>query len=461
MAIYHFNAKVISRSAGRSAVASAAYRASDKLVNEREGITHDFTKKQGVIFSEILAPENAPDWVYDRNQLWNNVERSERRKDAQLARDITLALPHELTILQREELVKNFVKEKFVNQGMIADVAIHLPDGKGDDRNHHAHIMLTMRDINKDGFGAKNRSWNDKALLTDWRKSWEQSVNQQLERHGHHEQISSDTLEAQGINRLPTKHLGVTATQLERKGVKTERGDQHRAILVYNSNTASLDRVPPADLDKEIQIMQERYDSLVEQQQTTFTTKSDAYAYILTAQKIKQNEAQLVELLTLTPDKLINNDRHIMKMAEELERKEQDIEHYKAKALRAKAIYEKEDKKLFGFGGNKAVKAEASSDYQYNYKRYAERKDEANALKTALKDACDYIRNNFKEIKDKMAKTLTESLKPLYEHINKHGGRDVMDTVTKAANEQLQQFNHQERLDKQAQRKEQGRGMSL
>ena len=223
MAIYHFNAKVISRSAGRSAVASAAYRASDKLVNEREGIKHDFTKKQGVIFSEILAPENAPDWVYDRNQLWNNVERSERRKDAQLARDITLALPHELTILQREELVKNFVKEKFVNQGMIADVAIHLPDGKGDDRNHHAHIMLTMRDINKDGFGAKNRSWNDKALLTDWRKSWEQSVNQQLERHGHHEQISSDTLEAQGINRLPTKHLGVTATQLERKGVKTER----------------------------------------------------------------------------------------------------------------------------------------------------------------------------------------------------------------------------------------------
>ena len=195
-----------------------------KLVNEREDITHDYSRKSGVLSSHILAPDNTPNWVHDRNQLWNKVEQSEIRKDSQLARDITLALPSELSESEREILVLDFAKSQFVNKGMVADIAFHSPDKKGDERNHHAHIMLTMRDLESDGFGKKNRSWNNKVLLEEWRKAWEVAVNKELERHGHEERVSSETLKAQGIDREPTKHVGVTATQMERRESRPKKG---------------------------------------------------------------------------------------------------------------------------------------------------------------------------------------------------------------------------------------------
>lgn len=147
MASYHFSAQPVKRSEGRSVVAMAAYRAGARLKDERRGIDVDFRRRRGVVHSEILAPEGAAAWLLDRGSLWNGVERMEARRDAQLAREINMALPHELEASERLALVRAFVLEHFVALGMVADIAIHAPvEAKGDDpRNFHAHVLLTMR----------------------------------------------------------------------------------------------------------------------------------------------------------------------------------------------------------------------------------------------------------------------------------------------------------------------------
>ena len=161
MAIYHFSGTIISRSQGRSAVACAAYRSAEKLVDERSVKEHhDYTHKQDVAFTEILLPENAPTSMQDREKLWNMVEAIEKRKDAQLAREFNFALPCELTLEQNIVLARDFVTQAFVSQGMIADLCIH-NDKTGDEQlQHHAHLMLTLRKVTLDGFGQKERAWN-------------------------------------------------------------------------------------------------------------------------------------------------------------------------------------------------------------------------------------------------------------------------------------------------------------
>jgi len=242
VAIYHFSAKIVSRSQGQSSVAKAAYNSRSLLENEQTGERHDYRYKGEVLFSGIFAPKNAPDWVKDREALWSAVEKRETRKNSQLAREIEMALPHELTGKQREFLVKDFVRENFVRKGMVADVAIHGPDPGGDDRNYHAHILLTMREIGPEGFGAKMRELNGRAQLEDWREKWERLANRHLERHGHEARIDRRTLEAQGIDREPTVHLGHTASQFEREGVQTERGDLNREIVERNREREQLKR---------------------------------------------------------------------------------------------------------------------------------------------------------------------------------------------------------------------------
>lgn len=236
MAIYHFSVQVISRSQGRSAVAAAAYRAGERLQDERYGHTYDYTKKN-VAEHAIAAPENAPAWVKDREQLWNAVEAAEKRKDAQLCREINIALPRELTALQQRELVSTFVAEQFVKRGMIADVAIH----RDNPENPHAHIMLTMREITPAGFGQKVREWNDKGLLEAWRAEWAHYANRTLERAGSQERIDHRSLEAQGSDLLPTVHEGPHVRQMERRGIRTDRGDLNRAVAEYNSLVVSLE----------------------------------------------------------------------------------------------------------------------------------------------------------------------------------------------------------------------------
>lgn len=234
MADYHLSGSVIKRSAGRSATAAAAYRAGEKINDNRTGLEHDYTRRSGVIHTQIFAPDGAPSWVMNRAELWNAVEKSETRKDSQLAREIVLGLPHELTQAQRFELTQTFVKEQFVKLGMIADVAFHAPDHDGDQRNYHAHIMLTMRTVSDGGFGEKARDWNSKPLLKHWREQWAEYANTALAEAGIDERIDHRSLEDQGIELEPTQHLGWVASELERKGVATVRGDINREIRANN-----------------------------------------------------------------------------------------------------------------------------------------------------------------------------------------------------------------------------------
>jgi len=240
VAIFHCDVSVLSRSAGRSSTASAAYRAAERIHDQRSGEIYDYTRKQGVTHTEIITPTNAPEWASDRAQLWNAVEATEKRKDAQLAREIVVALPHELSEAQRLELVRNYIKDQFTSQGMIADLAIHAPNKKGDERNHHAHILLTMREVTAEGFGNKNRYWNAKANVYQWREQWEQHTNKALEQAGLDCRIDGRSLADKGLNQEPLNHLGVHASTLERNGIKSDRGNENRAIQDRNDTRAKL-----------------------------------------------------------------------------------------------------------------------------------------------------------------------------------------------------------------------------
>lgn len=240
MATYRLEAKIIGRSQGRSATASAAYRAAEQIEDARTGQGFDYTRKRGVLHTEIIAPDGTPDWMGDRAQLWNAVERAEKRKDAQLAREILLSLPHELTPAQRIELVQGFVRAEFVSEGMIADIAVHAPDRLGDTRNHHAHVMLTMRELAGEGFGPKVRAWNSTEQLEAWREHWAQTVNAELERQGHDARVDHRSLADQGIDREPEPKQGPVATEMEREGRQSHAGDDRRAAQARNAERAAL-----------------------------------------------------------------------------------------------------------------------------------------------------------------------------------------------------------------------------
>ena len=263
MAIYHLSAKVISRAGGRSSVAAAAYRTAGRLRDDRQGLEHDYSRKGGVVHSEIMAPENAPDWMRDRDQLWNAVEAVEKRRDAQLAREIEVALPRELDRGERLELLRGFVQREFVDRGMVADVAIHEGKARDGHGQPHAHVMLTMRELIGEGFGKKDRSWNAPDVLMGWREAWARDANAALERAGRSERIDHRSLEAQRVeaeqeverarkdgqeevalehekkvvmlSREPEPKLGPSANAMEKRGLVTERGDALRATQARNT----------------------------------------------------------------------------------------------------------------------------------------------------------------------------------------------------------------------------------
>lgn len=236
MAIYHFSAQVISRSKGQSAVAAASYRSGERLEDERTGEIK-FYKREVQPETMILAPSHAPDWVQERNRLWNEVEKSETRKNSQLAREINIALPRELSKEQQAELIKDYVQTEFVNKGMVADIAIH----RDDIENPHAHVMLTTREISVEGFTVKNRDWNDKELLNQWREQWAEQVNKELEKLGV-EQISHLSNKDRGLEQLPTIHLGHVAHEMENKGIETDRGNINRERQEYNRLVVDLQK---------------------------------------------------------------------------------------------------------------------------------------------------------------------------------------------------------------------------
>ena len=245
LAAYRFSAQVIGRSAGRTATAAAAYRAGAEIADERTGLIHDYRRRGGVTHTEILLPEGAPGFAQDRARLWNAVEAVERRKDAQLAREVLLNLPHELTADERCALARRFVRETFVAKGMVADLSIHAPDTYGDQRNHHAHVLLAMRPFktdqsavraDKDAFDKKERAWNDRDQLEAWRADWAKAQNIALERAGHTERVDHRSLADQGIDREPEPKLGPVATQMERDNRPSKAGDDLRATWQRNAD---------------------------------------------------------------------------------------------------------------------------------------------------------------------------------------------------------------------------------
>ena len=222
---------MISRSQGRSATAAAAYRVAERIEDRRTGLVFDYAARGGVDHTEIIAPDHAPDWVRDRSELWNRVEESETRKNSQVAREVRVALPAELTHAQRLELVREFVRSQFVDRGMVADIALHAPGRIGDERNHHAHILLTTREVDADGFTTKNRDWNKVEVLEGWREAWARDSNAALERAGIEDRVDHRTLVAQ------------RDAALELASAARERGDEG-AELHETVRAMSLDRPP-------------------------------------------------------------------------------------------------------------------------------------------------------------------------------------------------------------------------
>ena len=245
MAIYHFNAKTISRGKGQSATASAAYRSGEKLYSERYGkMNHYVRKMQPVNF--ILKPDHAPKWALDRERLWNEVEKVEKSSRSQLAREFTMALPIELSEEEQEKLAKEFVQKNFVNRGMVADVAIH----RDDKDNPHFHVMTTTRPFNQDGsWGLKatriilkdengnplyyksgdkksrknnTTDWDKRETLFEWRKNWANLTNQYLEENGFSDRISEKSYAELGEDKIPTIHEGYVAREMDKRGEVSE-----------------------------------------------------------------------------------------------------------------------------------------------------------------------------------------------------------------------------------------------
>ena len=258
IAIYHCIIKIVSRGKGKSAVAAAAYRSGEKLTNEWDGLTHDYTKKGGVVHSEILLPAHAPPAFSDRSTLWNSVELSEKSNNAQLAREVEIALPVELSREEQTRLVREYCSSQFVSKGMIADFNLHDTGGG----NPHAHILLTMRPLDEKGSwlpkskkeyvldenGEKIRlpsgryktrkvdlvDWNNRENAEVWRRAWADLANEFLAQNDRPERIDHRSYERQGIDQIPTVHVGVSATQMEKKGIVTERGELNRSIKAAN-----------------------------------------------------------------------------------------------------------------------------------------------------------------------------------------------------------------------------------
>ena len=258
---FHFSVNIISRGKGKSAVASAAYISGEKIKNEWDGVTHDYTKKQGVISKEIFLPDHAPEEYKDRKTLWNSVELFEKNSNAQLARNFIISLPKELSIEENKKMIEEYIQNNFVKEGMIVDLAIHDESREGN-QNIHAHIMTIVRPINEDGtWGQKSKkeyildekgekilnkngkpktrkveltSWNDKGNVEKWRENFSDLCNKYLERAGAEKRVDHRSFKRQGIKQIPTIHLGASASAMERKGIRTEKGDINREIKKQN-----------------------------------------------------------------------------------------------------------------------------------------------------------------------------------------------------------------------------------
>lgn len=247
MAIYHCSIKPISRGDGRSIVAAAAYRHACKLEDYRTGEVHDYSRKEGLEHSAIYLPSGVKTaWAQNRGQLWNAAEAAEKRKDARVGREIVIALPDELSAEQRRELTGDLARHIAERYGLAVDVAIHQPSRQGDQRNHHAHILMSSRRITQEGFAEKARELDDhkrgSVEVEHIRAKWAQLANCALELAGCHERIDHKSFQRQGIKRMPSIHLGKAVTAMERRDIQTRLGNQNRAAKLTNREVAEIEQ---------------------------------------------------------------------------------------------------------------------------------------------------------------------------------------------------------------------------
>lgn len=249
MAIFHYSVKAINRSSGRSSVAAAAYRSGENLRDERTGQVYDYERREGVLHTEVFLPDGEK---LGREELWNLVEGAEKRKDAKVAREIVVALPHELSQLDQLILIRGYAQDLSRRTGWAVDLALHAPGRAGDQRNTHAHLLCSTRVVEQDEagqyrMGAKTRAWDvvatGKELVKAEREAWERQVNDMLAIAQQPERVDCRSYAKQGIEQVPQVHLGVSASQMERKGIETERGNRNREAKTLNENLAQLSEV--------------------------------------------------------------------------------------------------------------------------------------------------------------------------------------------------------------------------
>lgn len=245
VAFYRCEVKVISRSAGRSATAAAAYRSAELVHDHRTGEDHDYRRRRGVEHTEVVLPDGTPATLRARSALWNAAEAAEKRKNACVAREAILAMPHQLSQPeQRAAAARDMARWIVERYGTAADIAVHHPDPKADERNYHAHILFTTRRVGPEGFGEKTRELDDRKTgpeeITRIRQGWEEIGNRHLSRAGHEASLDRRSLEDRGIDREPEPKLGPVATEMERKGRRSNAGDDIRAAKARNADLEKL-----------------------------------------------------------------------------------------------------------------------------------------------------------------------------------------------------------------------------
>ena len=258
----HTHVDIVSRSKGENVIAKAAYNARDKLKDDYYGKTHDYSKKDDLVFSKIFLPEHIPKEFSKREYLWNEVEKIEKSKNSQLARNLLFTLPRELNEKDRIKLISEFIEENFTSKGMIADCNIHNPTASDNEEQPHAHILLTLREIDEQGnWKAKSKKeyildengekiklksgnyksrkvnlndWNEPDKAKEWRENFSKKANEYLARNNIDKRIDPRTFGEQGREELPQVHLGTASFQMEKKGIQTERGNHNRKITAFN-----------------------------------------------------------------------------------------------------------------------------------------------------------------------------------------------------------------------------------
>lgn len=345
MAIYHNSTKIISRGNGRSAISSASYRSAEKIKSEYDNQTYDFTRKTGVVYSEIMLPPQAKEEFKNRAFLWNEVEKIEGSKNSQLAREVEVALPKELNKEEQIHLVRNYVKDNFVNNGMCADVNIH---DKGDG-NPHAHIMLTMRPIKENGeWGAKAKkeyildkngekiklksgqykskkiettNWNTKEFLQSYRKDWADKINEKLKEKGINERVDHRSYKEQGIEKAPTIHEGYIARKMEKRGEVSNRMEINREIKEQNNK---LD-----EINKELKIDMQKFEELKREMERIEKLYKEKDINTLKDEKFKlQDKNKEIEKQLETIRKYRENQKEISKYEKLIEQEKEKKKGY-------------------------------------------------------------------------------------------------------------------------------------